>query len=40
VLNSVVKFPRQDTLTRRSQAVTGPGRLLQLDLYKAGPQVR
>ncbi|KAI8476922.1 MAG: S-adenosyl-L-methionine-dependent methyltransferase [Monoraphidium minutum] len=38
VLNAVVRYPRQDTLARRSQAVTGSHTLLTLDLYKAGPQ--
>jgi len=40
VLNAVVRFPRQDTLSRRSQAVTGVARVVQLDLYRAGQQVR
>jgi protein arginine N-methyltransferase 1 len=38
VLNAVVRFPRQDTLARRSQAVTTTHRLLQLDLYTATQQ--
>lgn len=37
-LNSVVRFPRQDTLARNSQAITGAQRLVTLDLYRAGQE--
>jgi hypothetical protein len=39
VLNAVVRYPRQDTLARRSQAITAAQRLLQLDLYEASAAV-
>lgn len=39
VLNAVVKHPRQDTVSRKSQIITDTQALITLDMYSARVQV-